>query len=158
MFVRSYRARPKRPIQDLIMTQQVTHPMSPQDCLVAIMVAVSASDENIRTAELVQIEAAVNLLPVFAEYDIDRMRQVSQVVFDLFEQEDGLDALFGLIRENLPVRLNETAYALACDVAAADGALAETELRLLEEIRYELEIDRLHAAAIERGARARHTV
>jgi len=26
----------------------------------------------------------------------------------------------------------------------------------LEEIRYELEIDRLHAAAIERGARARH--
>ena len=28
--------------------------------------------------------------------------------------------------------------------------------RLLEEIRYELNVDRLHAAAIERGARARH--
>lgn len=140
------------------MNEQVTHPMSPQDCLVAIMVAVSASDETIRTAELVKIEAAVNMLPVFAEYDADRMRRVSQIVFDLFEQEDGLDALFGLIRDNLPERLNETAYALACDVAAADGTLAETELRLLEEIRYELEIDRLHAAAIERGARARHTV
>ena len=38
----------------------------------------------------------------------------------------------------------------------ADGKLGEAELRLLEEIRYELEIDRLHAAAIERGARARH--
>ena len=86
------------------------------------------------------------------------MRRVSQIVFDLFEQEDGLDALFGLIRDNLPERLNETAYALACDVAAADGSLAETELRLLEEIRYELSIDRLHAAGIERGARARHTV
>ncbi|MBY6083411.1 MULTISPECIES: tellurite resistance TerB family protein [Ruegeria] len=140
------------------MTQPVSHPMSPQDCLVAIMVAVSASDENIRTVELVKIETAVNMLPVFADYDIDRMRRVSQIVFDLFEQEDGLDALFGLIRDNLPERLNETAYALACDVAAADGSLAETELRLLEEIRYELEIDRLHAAAIERGARARHTV
>ena len=33
---------------------------------------------------------------------------------------------------------------------------ADTELRLLEEIRYELNLDRLHAAAIERGARARH--
>ena len=76
----------------------------------------------------------------------------------LFEQEDGLDALFGLVREALPERLYETAYALACDVAAADGALDEAELRLLEEIRYELNIDRLHAAAIERGARARHTV
>ena len=72
------------------------------------------------------------------------------------EQEDGLDALFGLIRDNLPDRLFETAYALACDVAAADGQLYEAELRLLEEIRYELDIDRLHAAAIERGARARH--
>ncbi|RLK02607.1 tellurite resistance TerB family protein [Ruegeria conchae] len=139
------------------MTEQTPHPMSPQDCLVAIMVAVSASDENIRTAELVKIEGAVNMLPVFAGYDIDRTRRVSQIVFDLFEQVDGLDALFGLIRDNLPERLNETAYALACDVAAADGTLAETELRLLEEIRYELSIDRLHAAAIERGARARHT-
>ncbi len=138
------------------MTEQAPHPMTPQDCLVAIMVAISASDENIRTAELVKIQTAVNMLPVFAEYDIDRMKRVSQIVFDLFEQEEGLDAMFGLIRDNLPERLNETAYALACDVAAADGKLAETELRLLEEIRYELNIDRLHAAAIERGARARH--
>jgi len=140
------------------MPDQTPHPMSPQDCLIAIMVAVSASDENIRTAELVKIQGAVNMLPVFAGYDIDRTRRVSQIVFDLFEQEDGLDALFGLIRDNLPERLNETAYALACDVAAADGSLAESELRLLEEIRYELSIDRLHAAAIERGARARHVV
>ena len=132
------------------------HPMSPQDCLVAVMIAVSASDEDIRTAELIKIENAVNMLPVFAAYDIDRMNRTAQVVFDLFAQEDGLDALFGLVRDNLPEALYETAYALSCDVAAADGTLAETELRLLEEIRYELSLDRLHAAAIERGARARH--
>lgn len=120
------------------------------------MIAVSASDENIRTAELVKIQSAVNMLPIFADYDIDRMNTVSQTVFDLFEQEEGLDALFGLIRDNLPDRLFETAYALACDVAAADGFLGESELRLLEEVRYELNIDRLAAAGIERGARARH--
>lgn len=131
-------------------------PMTPQDALVAIMVAISASDEQIRTSELMAIERIVNHLPVFADYDGDRVRVVAQTVFDLFEEEDGLDALFGLVREALPDRLNETAYALACDVAAADGTLRETELRLLEEIRYELNVDRLHAAAIERGARARH--
>ncbi len=140
------------------MTHSDTKSLSAQDCLVALMIAVSASDENIRTAELVKIQSAVNMLPVFADYDIDRIKQMSQTVFDLFEQEDGLDALFGLIRDSLPERLFETAYALACDVAAADGTLAEPELRLLEEIRYELNIDRLHAAAIERGARARHVV
>lgn len=138
------------------MTDSLPHSMSPQDCLVAVMIAVSASDEQIRTAELVKIENAVNNLPVFGGYDIDRMNRTAQVVFDLFSQEEGLDALFGLIRDNLPEALFETAYALACDVAAADGTLQEPELRLLEEIRYELEIDRLHAAAIERGARARH--
>ena len=130
--------------------------LSAQDCLVAVMIAVSASDEDIRTTELLKIQTAVNMLPVFSGYDVDRISSVSSMVFDLFEQEDGLDALFGLIRDFLPDRLNETAYALACDVAAADGSLAETELRLLEEMRYELNIDRLHAAAIERGARARH--
>jgi tellurite resistance protein len=133
-----------------------SHSFSAQDCLIALMIAVSASDEDIRTAELVKIQAAVQLLPIFASYDEDRITHVTQVVFDLLEQEDGLDALFGLIREGLPERLFETAYALACDVAAADGSLDETELRLLEEIRYELALDRLHAAAIERGARARH--
>ena len=130
--------------------------LSAQDCLVGLMIAVSASDEDIRTTELIKIQSAVNTLPVFATYDIDRLATVSQIVFDLFEPEDGLDALFGLIQEALPERLYETAYALACDVGAADGTLDEAELRLLEEIRYELNIDRLHAAAIERGARARH--
>ena len=115
------------------------------------MIAVSISDENIRTSELVTIERIVNHLPVFGDYDADRQSVVSQIVFDLFEDEDGLDALFGLITDALPDQLYETGYALACDVAAADGSLAESELRLLEEIRYELSIDRLHAAAIERG-------
>jgi tellurite resistance protein len=138
--------------------QDFPNSMTPQDALVAVMIAVSASNEDIRTAELIKIQSAVNMLPVFADFDVDHLKSISQVVFDLFEQEDGLDALFGLVREALPERLYETAYALACDVAAADGALDEAELRLLEEIRYELNIDRLHAAAIERGARARHTV
>jgi len=132
------------------------HSLSPEDCLVAVMFAVSASDDEIRTVELLRIEASVNNLPVFSAYDVDRIKVVSQVVLDLFAEEDGLDALFGLVRDNLPVRLHETAYALACDVAASDGTLHEPELRILEEIRHELNIDRLHAAAIERGARARH--
>ncbi len=138
------------------MNEPLAQPLSPQDCLVVVMIAVSLSDESIRTSELVKIQATVNHLPIFADYDVDRMRRMAQTVFDLFSEEDGLDALFGLIRDYLPERLHETAYALACDVAAADGVILETELRLLEEIRYELNIDRLHAAAIERGARARH--
>ena len=136
------------------MTEQP--PLSPQDALVALMIAVSVSDENIRTSELVTIERIINHLPVFADFDADHLSVISRIVFDLFEEEDGLDALFGLINDSLPERLFETGYALACDVAAADGLLRQTELQMLQEIRYQFNIDRLHAAAIERGARARH--
>ncbi len=146
----------KTPVKGFQVTEQPS--LSPQDALVALMVAVSASDEAIRTSELVTIERIVNHLPVFAEFDLDRLSTVSQIVFDLFEEEDGLDALFGLILDALPERLFETGYALACDVAAADGLLRQTELQMLQEIRYQFNIDRLHAAAIERGARARHMV
>ncbi|MEO0485939.1 MAG: tellurite resistance TerB family protein [Pseudomonadota bacterium] len=131
------------------------HPMTPQDCLVATMIGVSASNEQVNTSELVTIQSIVNHLPIFGTYDTDRIKQVAQVVFDLFDEEDGLDAYLGLIRDNLPEELAETAYAMACDVAAADGMLDQSELAFLQEIRHELNVDRLHGAAIERGARAR---
>ena len=98
----------------------------------------------------------VDTLPIFEGYDHDRLRTIGQTVFDLFTEEDGLDALFGLMRDALPDSLRETAYALCCDVAAADGHAFQAELQFLLELRHELEIDRLHAAAIERGSAARH--
>lgn len=130
--------------------------MTPQDALVSVMVAVSAVDEQVRTSELLAIQRMVNHMPVFAGYELERMRGASKIVFDLFEEEDGLDTLFALVRVALPERLHETAYALACDVVAADGKLRDIELRMLEEVREQLSIDRLHAAAIEWGARVRH--
>ncbi|KAB7613425.1 tellurite resistance TerB family protein [Amylibacter sp. SFDW26] len=137
------------------MTQ--THaPWTHQDALVAMMVAGAVSDEAIKTLEMLSIQRIVDHLPIFADYDEARLKTISQTVFDLFEEEDGLDALFGLVRAALPEKLYETSYALCCDVAASDGRLREEELRFLQETRYELNLDRLCTAAIERGARARH--
>ncbi|RRH78580.1 tellurite resistance TerB family protein [Falsigemmobacter faecalis] len=133
-----------------------TDRMTAQDALIAVMTAVSVSDQRMRTAELVAIERIVIHLPVFAGYDVERIKHVAQTVLDLLTEEDGLDALFGLVRAALPERLFETAYALACDVAAADGTLRDIELAMLEEIRDQLQLHRLLAAAIETGARARH--
>ncbi len=131
---------------------------TPEDTLIAIMIAVSVSDEAIRTSELVTIERMVNHLPVFADYDMDRIKQVSNALFDILAEEEGLDILWTTVRSTLPERLYDTAYAMACDVVAADGTAKEGELRLLEDMRYELNIERLLAAAIEAGARARHRV
>lgn len=130
--------------------------LTPQDCLVALMIVVSASDGSVGTPELVQIGDVVDNLPVFGGYDAARTAEIGRMAMELMEDEDGLDALFQVIRKFLPERLWETAYALACDVVAADGTITPTEARMLEEVREELAIDRLHAAAIERGSSARH--
>ncbi|MBB5516698.1 tellurite resistance protein [Rubricella aquisinus] len=134
----------------------VESPMSPADALVAVMIATSAADEQLSDKELRTIEQLVSVLPAFKGYDTERIPVVFQVVFDIFDDIDGIDALIGLVKQSLPAKLNETAYALACDIAAADGKLEASELRLLQMLRQDLEVDRLTAAAIERGASARH--
>lgn len=128
-----------------------------QDALVAAMVGVSASDAHPTTREMLSISRMIETLPIFEGYDADRVRVIGATVFDLLTEEDGFDALFGLIRDALVHDgVRETAYALCCDVAAADGHAFQAELRYLQELREELDIDRLHAAAIERGSGARH--
>jgi hypothetical protein len=127
-----------------------------QDALVAAMVGVSASDANPTTREILSISRMIETLPIFEGYDVERVQVIGETVFDLLTEDDGLDALFGLMRDALPAALRETAYALCCDVAAADGHAFQAELRYLLELREELDIDRLHAAAIERGSAARH--
>ena len=129
---------------------------TPEDTLIAVMIAISVSDETIRTAELMSIERMVNHLPIFGNYEIERITDVANIVYDILADEDGLDIFWDVVRQNLPERFYDTAYAMACDVAASDGKAREGELRLLEDMRYELKIDRLLAAAIEAGARARH--
>jgi tellurite resistance protein len=134
----------------------MTAALSPQDALVAVMIAISAADEQQSTTELVLIDRLIDATPAFTDYDKDRLESVSQIVRELFSEEDGIDALLGLVAEALPERFYETAYALACDVAAADGTVKMTELRFLEMLRHDLRVGRLAAAAIERAARARN--
>ena len=73
--------------------------LTPPDGLVALMIAISASDERLPTTQLLTINRIVNHLPVFADYDQDRIRVVAEMVFDLLTEEDGLDALFGMTRD-----------------------------------------------------------
>ncbi len=134
----------------------MTAVLSPQDALIAVMVGTSVVDAKQSDAELLTIEAEINSLPAFANYDHSRIPGINSLVKDLFDEDDGIDALIGLVQEALPERFNETAYALACDIAAADGKVNMSELRFLEIVRHDLKVGRLASAAIERGARARH--
>ncbi len=127
------------------------------DGLIYTMVLASAADQEMTDSEMLTIGEIVRSLPVFGDYDADHLTGAAEDCAEILGQEDGLDAVIGLIVEALPEKLRETAYAIACDVAAADGTVGQEELKLLQFLRHELGVGRLPAAAIERGARARYT-
>jgi hypothetical protein len=120
------------------------------------MVLMAAADRDMSDAEMSSIGDMVGHLPIFRDYDRARIARTAASCVDLLSGKNGLDAVLRAIGDALPEKLRETAYALACDVAAADSQVTEEEARLLDLIRFELKIGKLVAAAIERGARARH--
>ncbi len=124
--------------------------------LIYTMVLVSAADRDMTDAEMLSIGDIVLHLPIFRDYDRKKLLEATGACAELLADSDGLKKIFKQIKAALPAKLRETAYALACDVAAADGRVTQEEARMLEMIRHELEVGRLPAAAIERGAKARH--
>jgi tellurite resistance protein len=129
--------------------------LDPHGALICTMVMMSAADRDITDSELSMIGEIVGHLPVFRQFQRDNLPAVLNECTRLLDRENGLDEAFTAIKKALPANLRETAYAVACDVAAADGEASQEELRILEMMRHRLDIDRLIAAGIERGARAR---
>ncbi len=126
------------------------------EALIYSMVLAAAADRDMTDSELNRIGEIVRHLPIFADFDGDTLPQVAEDCAKLLGPEDGLNDAFGKIKEALPDRLRETAYALACDVVAADARASQEELRLLELLRHAIGVGRLPAAAIERAAAARY--
>ena len=129
--------------------------MSTHSALVHVMVLTACADKELAEEEIRLMGEMIRTWPVFRSYDIDQLAADSESCLAYLEKDDGIDDMMDDIADVLPARLSETAYALACDVAAADGDLTQTELEVLMIIRQSLGVSRLHAAAIEVGARAR---
>jgi tellurite resistance protein len=132
--------------------------LDPHGALIYTMVLVSGAETSMPPAELAIIGDILGHLPVFRGFDRDKLAGHLNACAELLSQEDGLNKVLATIRGALAPDLRETAYAIACDMIASDGEATQEELQLLELLRERLGIDRLIAAAIERGARARFQV
>ncbi|MEJ1969201.1 MAG: tellurite resistance TerB family protein [Rhizomicrobium sp.] len=132
--------------------------ISHHTALIYTMVIVSASDGSMSEKELKVIGELTKDLPAFQGFDHSRLLAVCQECAQILHEPDGAEAVMGLIDDGLPDVLHETAYWVALEVALADRRIALEEVRMLDALRRRLEIDKLVAAAIERGARAKYQV
>lgn len=124
--------------------------------LIYTMVVMSASDGAMPDAELEAIGRRIRTLPVFRDFDPERLVAVTQECAAILQDDDGLNAVLGLVKDALPEHLRETAYYLALEMALTDSKVKLEEQRVLELLRHALGLERLIAAALERGARARY--
>ena len=122
------------------------------------MVVTAASDGAMSDHELAAIGGLVRTLPVFRDFSEDRLVPVAQECAAILQEDDGLDAVLGLVKEALPDHLRETAYYLALEVVLTDSQVMLEEIRVIEVLRRALSLERLEAAALERGVRARYQV
>ena len=129
--------------------------LNAQEALVCTMVLVAAASGEITDREIGAMAGLVQTLPVFHDFSTERLDAATEATVALLDEEEGLAHAARMIREALEPRLRETAYALGCEVVAADGFAEQDSLRMLNFVRTELHIDPLVAAAIERAARAR---
>jgi hypothetical protein len=129
--------------------------LDPHGALIYTMVIVTGAESRIPAAERNIIGDIVGHLPVFRGFDVGKLAGHLDDCAKLLSGRDGLEKTIDAIKAALPDRLRETAYAIACDLIASHGAATQDELQLLELLREQLELGRLVAAAIERGARAR---
>jgi tellurite resistance protein len=137
---------------------QMSRPISHHEALIYVMVTVSASDRSMTDKELLKIGDIVRQLPIFDDFDQERLIFVAEECGQRLQGDDGLDDILNIVAEALPPRLYETAYALAVEVAAVDLHVEQEELRFLQILRDHLELDKLVVAAIERSARVRYRV
>lgn len=130
--------------------------ISTEQALIYVMVMMSGVEGKIKPEELAEIELLVRTLPAFKGFDRSRLATVAQECGDMLQVKDGMQTVIALVKDQLPARLRETAYALAVEVAAADLAVGKEELRFLSILRDGLNLDKLTTAALERSAIARY--
>jgi hypothetical protein len=106
--------------------------------------------------EIGVMSGQVQTLPAFHDFTTDQLQQAMDAAVRLLNEEDGLQQAARLLRGALPEKARETAYALACEVIAAEPVAGQPSLEMLEFVQAELDLDPLVAAAIERGVRARY--
>lgn len=130
--------------------------LTAEEALVCTMVLVAAADGAITDREIGVMSGIVQTLPAFFEFSSEDLDNATEAAITLLGEDEGLSHAGQLLRDALEPRLRETAYALACDIVAAEKGASQPVLRMLELVNSELRLDPLVAAAIERAARARH--
>jgi tellurite resistance protein len=124
--------------------------------LVHTMVIVSAADGDMPDAELKHMGNVCRSWPIFRGFDLDTLPDVARECAVMLQVDNGAEKALARIGQSLRGAAAETAYLMACEIAAIDGAANWQETHVLGQLRATLALGALEAACLERATQARY--
>jgi tellurite resistance protein len=111
--------------------------LSKEEAFAAVSLVAIAADGVITEEEARGMFVQFYRMRTFAGFNDNQMSSMLNKLVNIIKKQ-GLDALVGLAKESLPENMRATAFAVATDLALADGDIAEEEKKLLTKIQQSL--------------------
>lgn len=113
--------------------------LSKEESFAAVMLAAVAADGVITEEEANGMVVGMIRMKLYAGYNGNQIGAILNKIVGIIRKQ-GIDALVSQAKESLPQELRETAFAVATDLALADGEIANQEKDILTKIQLALEI------------------
>jgi len=121
--------------------------LSKEEAFAAVSLVSVAADGVITEEEARGLFVQLYRMRMFSGYNDNQMSSMLNKLINIIKKK-GMDALVGMTKESLPEDMKATAFAVATDLALADGDIAEEEKKLLTKIQQSLGIPEDEAVRI----------
>lgn len=113
--------------------------LSKEEAFAAVSLVTIAADGVITEEEVRSMFVHLYRMKMFAGFNDKQFSNMLSKLANIVRKQ-GLEALVAMSRESLPENLKATAFAVATDLALADGDIAEEEKKLLTKVQQSLGI------------------
>ncbi|KAF5051082.1 hypothetical protein DSECCO2_422800 [anaerobic digester metagenome] len=121
--------------------------LSKEEAFSAVSLVSVAADGVITEEEARGLFVQLYRMKMFSGYNDNQMSSMFNKLINIIKKK-GMDALVVMAKESLPEDMKATAFAVATDLALADGEIAEEEKKLLTKIQQSLGIPEGEAVKI----------
>jgi len=121
--------------------------LSKEEAFAAVSLVTIAADGVITEEEVRSMFVHLYRMKMFAGFNDKQFSNMLSKLANIVRKQ-GLEALVAMSRESLPENLKATAFAVATDLALADGDIAEEEKHLLTKVQQSLGLSEDEAVKI----------
>jgi tellurite resistance protein len=121
--------------------------LTKEEAFVAVSLASVAADGIITDEEARGLMVQLYRMKMFSGYNNNQMSSIFNKLINIIKKQ-GIEALVTMSKDSLPEDMRACAFAVATDLALADGDVAEEEKKLLTKIQQVLGIPEEEAVKI----------